>query len=148
MINKLKSFKKGDILYAHFGGHFGYKYIFIFDRYTSAEGIYKFCSFNTKLKYFSCHRLLSKELPKEIRYATDEEKSLLFNEMQSQHYVWNDETFLLEDFKSENVMENKIVELIKLSFSRNEITNILNLLYDDEIDVELFKNKIDRIEDI
>lgn len=145
MINRLKSFKKGDILYAHFGAHFGY--IFIFDRYTS-EGIYKFCSFNTKLKFFSCHTYLSKELPKEIRYATDEEKSLLFNEMKSQHYVWNDETFQIEDLKSENVMENKIVELIKLSFSRNEITNILNLLYDDEIDVELFKNKIDKIEDI
>lgn len=145
MINKLKSFKKGDILYARFITNS--EYIFIFDRYTS-EGIYKFCSFNTKLKYFSCHTYLSKELPKEIRYATDEEKSLLFNEMKSQHYAWNNETFLIEELKSENVMENKIVELIKLSFGRNEITNILNLLYDDEIDVELFKKKIDEIEDI
>lgn len=145
MINRLKSFKKGDILYARFRS--SSEYIFIFDRYTS-EGIYKFCSFNTELKCFSCHTYLSEVLPIEIRYATDEEKSLLFNGIQSQHYAWNNETFLLEDFKSENVMENKIVELIKLSFSRNEITNILNLLYDDEIDVELFKNKIDKIEDI
>lgn len=145
MINKLKSFKKGDILYVRFSNHF--EYIFIFDRYF--EGICKICSFNINLKYFSYHnRFFSKELPIEIRYATNEEKSLLFNEIQSRHYVWNDETFLLEDLKSENVMENKIVELIKLSFSRIEIANILNLLYDDEIDVELFKNKIDKIEDI
>jgi hypothetical protein len=143
MINRLKLFKKGDILYARFRN----EYIFIFDKYTS-EGIYKICSFETNLNFFSRHTYLSRDLPKEIRYATDEEKSLLFNEMKSQHYVWNDETFLLEELKSENVMENKIVELIKLSFSRNEITNILNLLYDDEIDVELFKNKIDKIEDI
>ena len=145
MIKKLKSFKKGDILYARFTSRF--EYIFIFDRYTS-EGIYKICSFNKDLKFFSVHSFLSKAFPIEIRYATDEEKSLLFNEIQSQHYAWNDETFLLEEFKSENVMENKIVELIKLFFSRNGITNILNLLYDDEIDVELFKNKIDKIEDI
>ena len=132
MINRLKSFKKGDILCARFSNNS--EYIFILDRYTS-EGIYKFCSFNTELKFFSCYKFLSEVLPKEIRYATDEEKSLLFNEMKSQHYVWNNETFILEDLKSENVMEDKIVELIKFSFGRNEITNILNLLYDDEIDV-------------
>ena len=142
MINRLKSFKKGDILYTRFITNS--EYIFIFDRYTS-EGIYNFCSLSTRFNYFSCHNSLPKVLPIEIRYATDEEKSLLFTEMKSEHYVWNDETFQIEDLKSENVMENKIVELIKLSFSRNEITNILNLLYDDEIDVELFKNKIDDI---
>lgn len=144
-------FKDGDILYIYSAN----PWICIYKEGGEEENVYyNYVAITTSsFVYYDCSSLCHRNNVKEIRHATEEEKTKLFNAIKASGYKWNSETKTLEELIKPKFKVGDRVRHKSHTREGNIVTEIKDAHYilDDELalpftsqdEYELVLNKFD-----